>query len=215
MIDYIHRLIAFLRKSPQGRYFSPEEIDDAVNNAQIKLFNELLFSFEVNQESTDALEVFKTKVLLPLVSGKASLPADYRKAANHSLVVGGAEVPAKLIPDSNWVDAISSEGCPPTDEYPICRIADGEIEFKTTGDDQAYLYYLRYPVDTEWAYTLNADGRTLDYDAGNSTDTEFPKFLYPRLIEKTLSYLGLAAQEEDLKQYEALRANQDMPIQRP
>lgn len=101
-IEDLHEFINLLKNQGQARYYNPEDIDMALNRAQLDLFREYYKMFEDTQEISDSLIPFKKEFTYAAPASTQSLPADYAHLTYASTVIGGQEYPAKIVGDQHW-----------------------------------------------------------------------------------------------------------------
>lgn len=101
-IDQLHDFINLLKNQGQARYYNPEEIDLAVNRAQLDLFREYYKLFEDTQEISDSLMPFKEEHTYSSPTDSQGLPSDYAHLTYASTVIDGQEYPAKIVGDEHW-----------------------------------------------------------------------------------------------------------------
>jgi hypothetical protein len=237
LINDIHNFVKFLKNQGQNIYHTPEQIDDAINRASLDLFRQEEKKFEEKQIVTDTLRPFK-KLYEPTLdgSGTYALPSDYVRMTNLEGVVSDAslelpyedaweycdtdlntdedtdpidvDVEIDLVEDSAWVSRKRDKVAPYNEEYPIARLAGGNLGgnlevLPTTVRPK--MYYLKYPTKAVWAYTISGDGRSFIFDSGSSVDLDWPEISHSEIIEKTMTYLGVALEESTLVQYEQMQ----------
>jgi hypothetical protein len=234
LINDIHKFIKFLKNQGQNIYHTPEQIDDAINRASLDLFRQEEKRFEEKQQVTDTIRPFKKLYEPALdSSGVYALPSDYVRMTNLEGVVSDSvlespyeddwqycdidlnddtavvdpvdvDVEIDLVEDSAWVSRKRDKVAPYNEEYPIARLAGGNLEVlpKTV---KPKMYYLKYPTKAVWAYTISGDGRSFVFDEGSSTDLDWTEISHNEIIEKTMGYLGIALNDQMLVQYEQLQ----------
>ncbi len=101
-IEDLHDFINLLKNQGQARYYSPEDIDLALNRAQLDLFREYYKLFEDTQEISDSLMPFKKSFIYNVPADSQSLPSDYAHLTYASTVIDGQEYPARIAKDNEW-----------------------------------------------------------------------------------------------------------------
>jgi hypothetical protein len=222
----------FLKNQGQNIYHSPEQIDDAINRASLDLFRQEEKKFERNQIVTDTLGTFK-KTYTPTneVTGVYDLPVDYVRLAElegsvdvseqtlpfeddwsycdttiavDPVVTGNVFVSIDLVSDGMWGSRKRDKVIPPSADEPIARLRSDQLEVLPS-TVTPIIHYLRKPTKAVWGYTTSVDGRSKIFDAGSSTDLEWSEIMHNEIIEKTMSYLGVALSEPVLAQYEKMQ----------
>lgn len=197
-IQYIHSFLKTLRNRGQSRYFEPSQITEAVNSAQLDMFNEGRNEFERTQSVNDLMRVFKKKDDISLTAGEGDLPSDYASLT-------GFDKQVDVIGDGRWGEAKADVVCPATSDYPKVNIYGTKIRVLPESLSSISINYLKKPTDSVYATTLSANGRDRIFDEGNSTDVEIPEQFKTDLLLKTCTYLGISLKDADLSQFEALK----------
>ena len=217
-IDALHTFIRFLTKKARSGYFTPEELDDALNWASLDLFNELyglrnayqpgravpLNGYEITQKNKDDLRVFMTNpTTLSLISGVATLPPDYIHWSMINTTNNGVTKEVKVIDDARWNFRINRITAKPSTNNPVCRIYNTQVEFNPTTLADVKLTYLKEPTKAVWAYTT-VNNRPV-FDVGNSVDFEWGEENHMDLITRALTFLGVNLEAQDIKDYTTIR----------
>jgi hypothetical protein len=186
----MHDMVKLLLNHVQSGYFSPEQIDQALNAASYDKFNEERKRLEDSSIISDSLRNFKTSSSRTVTAGLASLPSDYahRLAATASSDL----VKVDIVPESEWAERISDPIDAPSTSYPIMTIREAIQVYPHL--TPLKLYYLKRPATIEYAYT-DEDG-DLVYDAADSEDSDWPDEFHPEIVRRSLVYLGVSLDDK-------------------
>jgi hypothetical protein len=213
-IDKIHSFLQWLGKKQQGKFISPTEIDNALDRASIDMFREEYRQYELTQEITDAMSVFKAKANLTPTAGLVNIPTTYAHAVSISYQPADAskeEVEVKIIDDARWHNRLKRKTATPSLDLPVCHFLSGQIEVRPKNLSNIILTYLKFPSPVKWGYTI-VSGRPVYADTGgtngDSIDPEWPEITHNDLIFRTCSYLSLFISDGDLMQFGELKKAQ-------
>ena len=89
-------------------------------------------------------------------------------------------------------------------DEPICIMsAQKKIQLFPDQPQSGKVYYFKRPAVPKFAYTQS--GRTITYDAGNSTQLDWNEADLNNVIIEALSYLGLNMQSPDVVQFAQIK----------
>ena len=202
-IEALYNFILFLKNQGQSRYYTPEEVIDALNRAVMDVYENHYRIFQQTQKITDELRVFMVDEDVDIDSGFFSLPELYRHMTNMSAYKSTDEVPSTQLTEGEWVKKKGSSYLPATTDYPFHRIFSDKVEVLPNTVSKVRMYYIKKPTKAVYAYTM-VNGRPV-FDEANSTDVEFPEFVHNHLVVQTLKYLGVPLKDAVLMQFEQLQ----------
>lgn len=220
-IDKLHNDIQLLARKSGHLYLEPEDIDAAINRASLDKFKKYFglpedyqpgrpvpkIAYEQTKKVSDAMRVFKVKAsLVPDVNGKVTIPANYVHTSMiaYQPTAGGEEVEVKEVDDARWVSRINRITSAPSLDLPVCNFQATEIEVRPKTLPNIKLTYLKLPTTAAWGYTVDADGNHT-FNAGTSTDLDWPEIEDTDILAGAISYLGLAIEDGDMVSYGEMR----------
>jgi hypothetical protein len=200
-LKLIHDNIRFYLRKGQASYFSPEEIDTALNRAQIEYFEQIKPVFASNQQVTDALRPFIKEYAFTTADttgGLITLPDDYVHLLSTEVVVVDTDNITRYIgAEKIEVDEVSfrrgSQLIPLNTYNPIYVLKDFTIQLYPNVPFSGTVWYLRKPVEAQFVYTTY--GRTIRYVEGSSTQLEWNEPSINKIIFKALETLGVNTQD--------------------
>lgn len=192
-INEMHERILTLKNEGQAVYFAPEEIDRALNDASDDKFIEELQLFEATSKISDSLRNFKTSATINLTSGIGTLPAGYRIRTNARTTTNKK---VTIVPESEFVELLDDPIDAPDTNHPIMCIRSN-VEVRPTTLASVVLYYLKEPEYMVFEYTTDGDGNNI-YDAGGSTDCDWPEECHIDIVRRACKYLGIPLGDQAL-----------------
>lgn len=202
IIQDIVKAVNKLSNRRQSRYFSVDEITEAINDAVLDMFNEGRSEFEKTQVVNDLLRVFKTKATIELTEGEGDLPTDYASLT-------GFEDNIDVVTDERWGEVKNDVICPADSDYPVLNVYGAKVRVLPNTISSVDINYLKKPTKAVYGKTLSENGRDYMFSEVDSTDVEIPAHRAPELLAKTLKYLGVSLKQTDLTQFELLKNQTD------
>jgi hypothetical protein len=208
------------RKELRGNIIGGNQRNRLLKMANTQHFNNLLNEYEVNQEITDSLQVFKTTKtgaeLTPASNDSygyyLTLPTDYARFGELGYKYSGNPSNYKvveLLTDDEWHIRRGSIIKRPTRKYPIATIRGDKIYYAPDANDDedalqtSYLelIYLKRPTEPVYATTYNSTTDDYTYDSGSSTELEWNDEDKMKIVGIILTYAGVKLSEGDIYQY--------------
>lgn len=197
-ISQIHDWINFVTNKEQAAYFSPKEIDDSLDRAQMKYFNELYSSYATSEKTQDALSPFKAQYNFltdDSAGGILNLPATYQYLLGLQTVVqdGGNTIypSVKVIAEDALAQRLSSHARKVSASKPIATITGkAKIQLYPKQAMAGSAFYLRRPVAPVYGYTIVSGDIT--YNAGTSTQMEWGESELSEIMIRAIEYLGVS-----------------------
>lgn len=229
-INEIFELVRFISNKSQTGTPTPANFNLAVNSAQLSLFMERYgnpaeyqpgqpiprISYEETKKISDDLRPFKVLTDLTVDSnGQGLIPANYIHATSmrFNYITQGpnkkitkVERPIVEVDDDKLGDRLISEIVAPTKRHPIATFYNNYIQYHPIDLKTVKFTYLRLPADAVWAFTT-VSGRPV-YDAGNSTDLEWPDDTHNEIIIRILSLVGINLRDQELFQFAEMKKQQ-------
>lgn len=206
-IDIVHSWINFITNKAQGSYFSPQEIDDALDRAQMKYFNEQYAQYALAQKIQDSLSPFKaiyTFLTSDSPAGLVTAPSTYQYLlGGHIIIVDGAHNryrSLKVLSEDELGYRLDSQLRPVSLTRPVATIAGPrEIQLYPKQPMAGELFYLRRPLAPVFAFTQA--GRVITYDDSTSVQLEWAESELSEIIIRALEFLGVSIGDQGLLQY--------------
>lgn len=213
-IKEFYDFMSFLEGKNIATKRPPERIDAAVYFVTVDVFNHYLDHYVKNRKISAFLENFKRRKDIPLTGGKGDLPADY--AYPRVIFKADGKTRIDLIEDAFWTNRANRTIGGPSDNRPIARIdftkdptPVKKLEVLPTTLTTCELNYFKTPTKPKYAYTIPEGTTRYDYDDTNSVDMEVSIMLYPDMIHRVLSAIGVNLRESQLFQYMEVYKSQE------
>jgi hypothetical protein len=205
-LKVIHDTLDFYLDRFQAGWYSPAQKDGMLDRAQMQHFNNLKPQYAVSQDLHDQLLPFKAEYTFTNVTspgGLITFPSDYESliAVQTNIIDGVVNlfVPVELMNEAQISERRSSQLTPVSVKYPVGLLRAGNtFQIYPASASAGVVYYLRRPAAPEFVYTQS--GRTLTYDAVNSTQLEWDDTATEKIIFVTLGLLGINLQAGDVIQ---------------
>jgi len=215
-IKEVHEYIQFFLKKENGGYVSHEEIDQALDMAQMAKFTELFgntkqyqpgrpvpsVSYGVTQRIHDDLRKFKVRSAIgtsATTGGVLAIPSNFLHFINLFLIyadaVNGQQYsPVKIVNESDLAYRLDSQILKPSSANPICVIGSSSIQVYPNDSFAGEFNYLKRPQVPKFNYSVS--GRQQVYTAGGSSDLEWADDCISDIINKALVILGARLNDE-------------------
>lgn len=216
-IDQVHRLIRFLIRKANGKWYAPEQLDDAINVGQLAVFNTYFDISDKSQPIHMALNPFRmpfeftpsnfTGEFLPKPDGFLfTTELMVRNYDNKSRKASTSDV--KMYKENEWESAKNSQVRPAIQANPIAMESGTQFEFYPIGRYNGRLRFLRLPVAPKYGYSLV--NRMPVYNPDTSTDLEWADIYINQIILKALSSIGINMSAQDILTYSEQKTNQNL-----
>jgi hypothetical protein len=201
-INYAHDDIRGNLKKNTSGFVSPEDIDNALNNAAIDVIYDIIQDYKSRAVRFSADQNI---LLLHSFSGDASertLPSDVLEVA--AVFIGDYE--GDMLDYTEFNDRQQSIILSPSATRPIATVYnDGTAKIKILPTSTTHkIKYWKMPTLAKYNYT-ETNGIPI-YNATGSVNIDLPMSYYPRILTKALVYLTPSSKnEEGIKLEQILR----------
>jgi hypothetical protein len=204
----IHTWLNFVVDKETSGWFSHEELDSALDRAQMEQFNKKKLLYAVDQKAQDDLGPFKvTKEftnsdtengVLTFPETYQHLTGLYKQSYDNDNGVQYEEV--KVYNDDEIARRLSSQVRKVTNSKPIAQwYGKGQVQLWPKEPNAGVAYYLRRPIEPKFVYTMN--GREVVYNQASSTQMEWDDTNINEIMIRSLEYLGINLDQDKLTQY--------------
>jgi hypothetical protein len=222
-IKEVHDWIAFVTRKHQSGYHSHEQIDSALDRAQMDLFIDLYGNDKQYQAGRPvpptvygetifihhALEPFKEKYsFTTMVSpgGLLTMPSTCQIILALSTTVFNNTLnrnttrKVEVLNEEELITRLESQVAPVSLYDPIALVnKENKIQLYPEQPQQGIVYYLRRPLAPKYSYSIS--GRVETFDAGTSVDLEWKEIFINRVVAKALVYLGINLSDGEVLQF--------------
>ena len=204
-----------LNKDNNG-YITPDEFNTFAKQAQLEIFNQYFYDFknsklkdmkgmetggysDVTKQIDQTIDYFSKNV--PLVydalSGTFAMPADWFLL--NVLYYNGKEV--THVNQEKLYYLLNSNLTAPTTLYPTYVLQGDNITvYPNTIINNIETYYVRYPYDPKWTYTVVNGSPLFNQSANDYQDFELTPSDFPKLVIKICEYAGVSIREQEVVQ---------------
>jgi hypothetical protein len=220
LLTFIHEQVKFFAKKASRGFISPEQVDGALDQAQLTLFMKRLgnpneyargqaiprMGLWVSKKIQDDLRQFVTPLatIQLTVDGVYQLPADY--VGFNAMVVDGGTV--RDTTADKLANILNSQIEPPTKTNPVIVEMGNAIQVYPNDATGLKFSYLRLPKKPKLGYEPTGNGRGIVVNEEYSTDIEWPKMLVNELIMGTLNLLAIPVKDNYVQQVSEMKQQQ-------
>lgn len=213
-IDYLYSFAQKLIRKNQSGSLSATEFGMHWNDASDSYFDDLVGRFQRNTvgKSGPNTGLIENKTILQKLS-------PFTKTANIAVAGGNGPKPDDFI----YELALRIDGVEviPIRKDQIASVNNSAIDPPSVADEKYYsteyedhyaffpntvtgavIDYISHPVDVEWAYTVDGDGRQV-YDAPNSVQSQWDSHSDREITKRMLTNLGVSLKDADFANFGA------------
>lgn len=214
----IHDQLNFYINKYTGVYYSPQELDLALDRGQMALFTDLRSQYATSQRVQDALAPFlATYDFTPstTTSGYIVVPSNSNYLAlldiqiqfqiSNRIVYAGIPIVNK----DERVNRLNSQLDPVTTTSPIAEVtAQRYFKIYPQGGYTGTLTYFRRPVAPNFVYNT-ISGRVIVFNEAGSTNLEWPEDCINQVVIKALSIIGINLSDTEINQFSQIKSQQN------
>ena len=205
--------MSILNKDNNG-YITPEEFNSFAKQAQLEIFNQYFVDFknskledfkgmessgysDITKQMDQTIDYFSKNV--PLVYDSPSqtfaMPAGWFLL--NALYYNQKEI--EHVDQRNVYKLLQSNLTSPNELYPAYVMqGDNMTIYPLTITSGVETYYVRYPYDPKWTYTLVHGSPLFKQSAGDYQDFELTESDFPKLVIKICEYAGTSIREQEV-----------------
>jgi hypothetical protein len=196
LIKQIHDLIDYVADKPHTAPQRRHEIDQAVYEASVSLFNEYLAQYEATSTIHEYLAPFELST--DFASGGKIGPGLFQKPSDYvryTMIRTTTGIKVQVINNAMWANRSNDAVEGPEEDYPIARLGLDTIEVLPDTVD-IEMHYLKIP--TVPVYFTDTQG---NYDDTSSTDVEWNPTLFHKLANQACGKLGINLRDQQIIVY--------------
>lgn len=214
MINSVRNTVLSIINKQNNGYITPEEFNSFAKQAQLEIFNQYFVDFrnskvkdgkgfetsgysDVTKQMDQTIDYFsKVEDLNYTIStGKFTMPAKWFLL--NVLYYNGKEV--THVNQEKLYYLLNSNLTAPTETYPTYVLQGNEINvYPNTITTGVSTYYVRYPYDPKWTYTMVNGSPLFNQSANDYQDFELTDADFPRLVAKICEYAGVSIRESEV-----------------
>lgn len=203
--------MSILNKDNNG-YITPEEFNSFAKQAQLEIFNQYFVDFknsklsdfkgletsgysDITKQMDQTIDYFSKNIELTYASGKFAMPTDW--FLMNALYYNQKEV--EHVDQLKVYKLLQSNLTAPTELYPSYVMQGNDITvYPLTIVDNVETYYVRYPYDPKWTYTVVNGSPLFNQSASDYQDFELTSSDFPKLVVKICEYAGTSIREQEV-----------------
>jgi hypothetical protein len=214
MINSVRNTVLNIINKDNNGFITPEEFNSFAKQAQLELFMQYFFDFQqakikdmkgmessgysdITKQIDQTIDYFSknTDLVYNGTDDKFDLPENFFLL--NVLYYNGKEV--THVDQGKLYYLLNSNLTAPTETYPTYVMQGNQISvYPTTIVDDINIYYVRYPADPKWTYTVINGSPLFNQSAGDYQDFELTESDFPKLVVKICEYAGTSIREEQV-----------------
>lgn len=214
MINSVRNTVLSIINKQNNGYITPEEFNSFAKNAQLEIFNQYFVDFrnskvkdmkgfetsgysDVTKQMDQTIDYFSKVEDLNYTSnsGKFVMPSGWFLL--NVLYYNGKEVTHVNQEKLHYL--LNSNLTAPTETYPTYVLQGNDIVvYPGSITSGVSTYYVRYPYDPKWTYTMLNGSPLFNQSANDYQDFELTEADFPRLVAKICEYAGVSIRESEV-----------------
>lgn len=206
-------VLSVLNKNNYG-YISPNDFNLFAKQAQLDIFENYFYRYnyqilkenaresgigyaDIKKQYEEVIDSFSKSVTLTKTSGTFALPTDYYTIVRIIYTnPSGKMVEIEKVPIARAQQLLMSNLTQPIELFPAYVQSEDKLTvYPDTISTGVSCYYVRYPKDPKWTYTLVSGEPLFNQGAVDYQDFELPLTDEPTLIAKILQFAGMSIRE--------------------
>lgn len=214
MINSVYNTVLNIVAKERNGFITPEEFNSFAKQSQLELFQQYFYDFQqskikdmkgmetsgysdITKQIDQTIDFFSsnTDLVYNGVDFKFDLPENFFLL--NVLYYNGKEV--THVDQGKLHYLLNSNLTAPTTTYPTYVMQGSQVTvYPTTITDDINIYYVRYPADPKWTYTVVNGSPLFNQSANDYQDFELAISDFPKLVVKICEYAGVSIREMDV-----------------
>lgn len=214
MVNSVYNTVLNIVAKERNGFITPEEFNSFAKQAQLELFQQYFYDFQqskikdmkgmetsgysdITKQLDQTIDAFSknTDLVYNGVDFKFDLPENFFLL--NVLYYNGKEV--THVDQGKLHYLLNSNLTAPTETYPTYVMQGTQVAvYPTTITDNINIYYVRYPADPKWTYTVVNGSPLFNQSANDYQDFELAISDFPKLVVKICEYAGVSIREMDV-----------------
>jgi hypothetical protein len=212
MINSVRNTVMSILNKDNNGYITPEEFNSFAKQAQLEIFTQYIVDFkkskladfkgmetsgysDVTKQIDQTIDYFSKNVPLDYVDGKFTMPTDW--FLMNVLYYNQKEV--EHVDQRQVYKLLQSNLTAPNELYPAYVMqGDSMTIYPDTIVDNVETYYVRYPYDPKWTYTVVNGSPLFNQSATDYQDFELTNADFAKLVVKICEYAGTSIREQEV-----------------
>jgi len=216
MINSVRNTVLNIINKDNNGFITPEEFNSFAKQAQLELFQQYFYDFQkakisdlkgmetsgysdITKQLDQTIDFFSrnTDLVYNGTDFKFDLPENFFLL--NVLYYNGKEV--THVDQGKLYYLLNSNLTAPTETYPTYVMQGSQVAvYPNTITDNINIYYVRYPEDPKWTYTVVNGSPLFNQSANDYQDFELAISDFPKLVVKICEYAGVNIREMDVVQ---------------
>jgi hypothetical protein len=214
MVNSVYNTVLNIVAKERNGFITPEEFNSFAKQAQLELFQQYFYDFQkakisdlkgmetsgysdITKQLDQTIDAFSknTDLVYNGVNFKFDLPENFFLL--NVLYYNGKEV--THVDQGKLHYLLNSNLTAPTETYPTYVMQGTQVAvYPATITDNINIYYVRYPADPKWTYTVVNGSPLFNQSANDYQDFELAISDFPKLVVKICEYAGVSIREMDV-----------------
>ena len=205
--------MSIINKDNNG-YITPEEFNSFAKQAQLEIFNQYFVDFknsklgdyklgetsgysDITKQLDQTIDYFSKNVPLVYNSGTQTFAMPAGWFLLNALYYNQKEI--EHLDQRNVYKLLQSNLTAPNTLYPAYVMQGNDITiYPLTIVNNVETYYVRFPYDPKWTYTVVNGSPLFNQSANDYQDFELTTSDFPKLVVKICEYAGTSIREQEV-----------------
>jgi len=216
MINSVRATVLNIINKDNNGFITPEEFNSFAKQAQLELFQQYFYDFQkakisdmkgmetsgysdITKQIDQTIDFFSSNEDLVYNVGTSQFDLPVNFFLLNVLYYSGKEV--AHVDQGKLYYLLNSNLTAPTTTYPAYVMQGSQVAvYPETIVDDINIYYVRYPQDPKWTYTVVDGSPLFNQSANDYQDFELAISDFPKLVIKICQYAGVSIREADVVQ---------------
>jgi hypothetical protein len=214
MINSVRNTVLNIINKDNNGFITPEEFNSFAKQAQLELFQQYFYDFQkakisdmkgmetsgysdITKQIDQTIDFFSSNEDLVYNVGTSQFDLPVNFFLLNVLYYNGKEV--THVNQEKLYYLLNSNLTAPTLTYPTYVMQGNQVAvYPDTIVDDINIYYVRYPQDPKWTYTVVDGSPLFNQSANDYQDFELAISDFPKLVVKICQYAGVSIREMDV-----------------
>lgn len=214
MINSVRNTVMSILNKDNNGYITPEEFNSFAKQAQLEIFNQYFVDFknskledfkgmessgysDITKQLDQTIDYFSKNVSLVYDSPSQTFAMPDGWFLLNALYYNQKEI--EHVDQRNVYKLLQSNLTAPNELYPAYVMqGDNMTIYPLTITSGVETYYVRFPYDPKWTYTLVNGSPLFNQSAGDYQDFELTESDFPKLVIKICEYAGTSIREQEV-----------------
>ena len=214
MINSVRNTVMSILNKDNNGYVTPEEFNSFAKQAQLEIFNQYFVDFknskledfkgmessgysDITKQMDQTIDYFSKNVPLVYDSGTQTFAMPSGWFLLNALYYNQKEI--EHVDQRNVYKLLQSNLTAPNALYPAYVMqGDSMTIYPLSITSGVETYYVRYPYDPKWTYTVVNGSPLFNQSASDYQDFELTDSDFPKLVVKICEYAGTSIREQEV-----------------